>query len=281
MKMKRFDGKTVFLTGGSEGIGLSLARAFAGQGAHVVLFSRSEAKLKNALSELDRAKKSSSQKFGYYLMDVAVETVVTSTLGKAIGEFGVPDVFVNNAGRALPNYFENIPSRQMEEIMRVNFYSIWYTLAYILPKMREKGGGYIVNTSSMSGFMGVFGYADYTASKFAIIGLTEVLRSEYLDKNITFSVLCPSDIDTPGFKAENVHKPPETRAASGNAKLMPPEAVARACLKGMRRGKFVIIPGATPRIGYFLKRHWPGLLQSMFDSDIKKAKKKLGQGASR
>ena len=168
----------------------------------------------------------------------------------------------------------------MEEIMRINFYSIWYTLAHMLPKMKEKGGD-VINNSSLSGFMGVFGNADYTASKFAIIGFTEVLRSEYLDSDITFSVLCPSDIDTPGFKAENASKPPETMAATGNAKLMLPEAVAQACLKGMRQGKFIIIPGATPRIGYFLKRHWPGLLQSMFDSDIKKAKKKLAQGAAR
>ncbi len=281
MKMKRYDGKTVFITGASQGIGLSLARSFAGAGSHVVLFSRSEAKLKNAVAELDRVKKSSSQKFGYFPLDVSVETAVNATLEKAVREYGIPEVFINNAGRAEPNYFEKIPSRQLEEIMRVNFYSIWYTLAFILPKMRDNGGGYVVNTSSMSGFMGVFGYADYTASKFAIIGLTEVLRSEYLDRNITFSVLCPSDIDTPGFKAENEHKPPETMAATGNAKPMQPDEVARACLKGMRRGKFVIVPGAVPKIGYFLKRHWPGLLQSMFDGDIKKAKKKLAEGATR
>jgi 3-dehydrosphinganine reductase len=143
--------------------------------------------------------------------------------------------------------------------------------------MKAKGG-YVVNTSSMSGFMGVFGYADYTASKFAVIGFTEVLRSEYRKYNITFSVLCPSDIDTPGFKEENKHKPPETMAATGSAKLMQPAAVAKACLKGMKRGKFVIVPGATPKMGYLIKRWWPGLLASMFDGDIKKAQKKMEQG---
>jgi 3-dehydrosphinganine reductase len=277
MKIKNFDGKSVFLTGGSEGIGLALAQAFAKEGAQVVLFSRSEEKLKKAAAATEKAKKNASQRIGYYKLDVTNEAVVKKVLGEAVREYGVPDVFINNAGRALPNYFEQIPSSQMEEIMRVNFYGIWHTLAAILPQMKAKGG-YVVNTSSMSGFMGVFGYADYTASKFAIIGLTEVLRSEYLRHNITFSVLCPSDIDTPGFKEENKHKPPETMAATGNAKLMLPEAVAKACLKGMRKGKFVIIPGATPKLGYFIKRHWPGLLMSMFDGDIKKAQKKLAKG---
>jgi 3-dehydrosphinganine reductase len=277
MKMKNYVGKTVFLSGGSEGIGLSLAKAFTGQGAHVVLFSRSEDKLKRALTVLEARKTRDSQKVGCFSLDVSNEQAVTKILEQAVASYGVPDVFVNNAGKSLPDYFENIPSSQMEDIMRTNFYSMWYTLSYILPKMKEKGG-YVVNTSSMSGFMGVFGYTDYTASKFAVIGFTEVLRSEYLKHDITFSVLCPSDIDTPGFEAENVHKPPETMAATGNAKLMHPDAVAKVCLKGMRRGKFVIIPGAVPRIGYWIKRHCPGLLQSMFDGDIKKAQKKMEQG---
>jgi 3-dehydrosphinganine reductase len=277
MKIKDFDGKYVFLTGGSEGIGLALAESFAREGANVVLFSRSEEKLKAAAAALEKAKKNPSQKIGWYKLDVSNEAAVKKTLAEAVREYGVPDVFCNNAGKALPNYFEQIPSSQMEEIMRVNFFSQWYTLSAILPQMKAKGG-YVVNTSSMSGFMGLFGYADYTASKFAIIGLTEVLRSEYLKHNISFSVLCPSDIDTPGFKEENKHKPPETMAASGNAKLMQPAAVAKACLKGMRKGKFVIIPGATPKVGYFIKRHWPGLLTSMFDSDVKKAQKKMAKG---
>ncbi|MBN2354364.1 MAG: SDR family oxidoreductase [Spirochaetales bacterium] len=277
MKIKNYEGKSVFLTGGSEGIGLALAQAFAKEGAHVVLFSRSEDKLKKAVAATEKVKKNTAQRIGSYKLDVTNEASVKKVLGDAVREYGVPDVFVNNAGRSLPNYFEQISSSQMEEIMRVNLYGIWYILSAILPQMKAKGG-YVVNTSSMSGFMGVFGYADYTASKFAVIGLTEVLRSEYLKHNITFSVLCPSDIDTPGFKEENKHKPPETMAATGNAKLMRPEAVARACLKGMKKGKFVIIPGGTPKIGYFIKRHWPGLLMSMFDGDIKKAQKKMAKG---
>ncbi len=277
MKIKNFEGKSVFLTGGSEGIGLALARAFSQAGAHVVIFSRSDDKLKKAVAATEKVRKNASQRIGSFKLDVTNEAAVKKVLSEAVREYGVPDVFVNNAGRSLPNYFEQIPSSQLEEIMRVNLYGVWYTLSAILPHMKAKGG-YVVNTSSMSGFMGVFGYADYTASKFAVIGLTEVLRSEYLKHNITFSVLCPSDIDTPGFKEENKHKPPETMAATGNAKLMRPEAVAGACLKGMKKGKFVIIPGSTPRLGYFIKRHWPGLLMSMFDGDVKKAQKKMAKG---
>jgi short-subunit dehydrogenase len=274
MKIKNYSEKTVFIAGGSEGIGLSLAKEFSNRGAHVVIFSRSENKLKKALTELEKAKQKPEQKMGSFALDVSVEKDVKKVLESAVKQFGIPDVFINNAGRALPNYFEKISSSQLDETMRINFNSVWYTLSTILPQMKVRGG-YVVNVSSMSGYMGVFGYADYTASKFAIIGLSEVLRSEYRKYNITFSVLCPPDTNTPGYKEENKHKPPETAAVTAGAKCLSPDAVAKGCLKGMKKGKFIINPSGMAKMGYFLKRHWPTLLTAMFDGDVKKAQKKM------
>ncbi|HEQ71304.1 MAG TPA: SDR family NAD(P)-dependent oxidoreductase [Spirochaetia bacterium] len=275
MKIKNYAGKLAFITGGSEGIGWALAAEFVRRGASVVVFSRSEAKLKDACKSLEPVKVAADQKIGYFPLDVSKEKDVAAVLKKAVDTYGVPDVFVNNAGRSLPQHFEKISSAQFDETMRINVYSIWYTLAFMLPLMKKKGGQ-VLNVSSMSGHMGVFGMSDYTASKFAIIGLSEAVRSEYLKYNITFSVLCPPDTDTPGFEEENKHKPEVTKAVLGNSKPLSAETVARVCLKGMRKGKFIIIPGAVAKLGYFVKRHWPWLLMSFFDSDVRKAEKKLG-----
>lgn len=91
--------------------------------------------------------------------------------------------------------------------MKVHIYGVWNSISTLLPHMRQRGG-YIVNVSSVLGFMGVFGYSDYCPSKFAILGLSEVLKSELKRYGIGISVLCPPDTDTPGFQVENQTKLP-------------------------------------------------------------------------
>jgi short-subunit dehydrogenase len=192
---------------------------------------------------------------------------------EAVQEFGPPDILINSAGRAYPDYFDNISYEQFDETMKVHIYGIWNTVSALLPHMKDRGG-YIVNVSSVVGFMGVFGYSDYAASKFAIIGLTETLKSELRRYNIGVSILCPPDTDTPGFEVENRNKPPETQAVSESGGLMEPEQVAEALLKGMRKGKFFIGPGSAKMV-YRLKRFFPWLVEMVMERDIRKVQKSL------
>ena len=136
--------------------------------------------------------------------------------------------------------------------------------------MKARGGGYIVNTSSMAGLIGVFGYTDYCASKFALVGFSEALRSELKPHGITVSVLCPPDTDTPGFATENQTKPEETRAISATAKVVSPDAVADELLRGMARERFLIIPGFDSRLGVLAKRFVPGVVQRVMDRTVAK-----------
>ena len=153
--------------------------------------------------------------------------------------------------------------------MKVNMYGIWNTCAAAVPHMRKKGG-WILNTSSMVGFLGVFGYTDYAASKFAIIGFSESLRSELAQYNIGVSILCPPDTDTPGFETENETKPEETRIISEGAKLMTAEAVARISFKELKKGKKVIIPGFDGKMTYLMKRFAPWVVDVVMNRSIKK-----------
>ena len=269
--MKDFRGKIVYITGGSSGIGLAFAKLMARKGASVVIFARRQQVLDEALQQVSAAGSSAGQKHGCLAMDVADREAVKSVLAKATAAYGVPDVLVNCAGRAIPRYFEDISYEQFNETVKVDLYGAWNTASVLVPLMKARGG-YIVNVSSIVGFIGVFGYTDYAAAKFGVMGFSEALRSELKRYNITVSVLCPPDTDTPGFAEENKTKPPETKAVSASANLMKPEEVAGALAKGMAKGEFVIIPNMDGRFTYIMKRLLPGLVEMVTDAQAAKAR---------
>jgi short-subunit dehydrogenase len=271
--MKNFSKKRVFITGGSSGIGLSTANLLARKGAHIIIFARGKERLEAAKNEITGNAISKDQQFSFMQLDVSNHKNVETVMSNAIKVFGEPDVLINCAGRAYPDYFETIPFEQFDETMKINLYSIWNTVSVLLPYMREKGG-HIANVSSIAGFIGVFGFTDYCASKFAIIGFSEALKSELKPYGITVSVLCPPDTATPGFEVENKTKPEETKAISANARLMHPDKVAEAFINGIIKGKFLIIPGLDGKLTHIAKRLFPSLVDSIMDRTIKKVGKR-------
>lgn len=273
--MKDFSGKTIFITGGSSGIGLAGACLFAKEGAQVAVFARNKKKLEEAISVIERTRKSSSQRVAAYQCDVSDYAQVKKAFARAMKDFGVCDVLFNCAGRAYPARFEEISHEQCEETMSINFFGIWNTCAYMVPHMKQKGG-VIVNTSSVAGFVGVYGYTDYAASKFAIIGFSEALRSELKRHNIQVSVLCPPDTDTPGFETENKTKPEETKEISKSAKIITPDEVAKALLKGIRKNESIILANFESKLTYYMKRFAPWIVEWVMDSAIKKVQKQKG-----
>ena len=270
--MKELFGKNVFLTGGSSGIGLSTARLLAAAGANVIVFARREEKLAAALGEIESRRVSAAQRFACRPLDVADHAAVTAVMTAAVQSFGSPDLLINNVGRALPRYFEDVTFEQFDETMKTNLYGAWSTISVLAPHMKARGGA-IVNVSSMAGFIGVFGYTDYCASKFAVVGLSEALRQELRRYGIGVSVLCPPDTDTPGLANEDAAKPAETKAVSAGAKLMQPDDVAKALLTGIRRGTFMIVPGGDGKLAYFMKRYAPGVVDRVMRRGIRKAQR--------
>ena len=266
----RYADQNVFITGGSSGIGLAVAEAFAGEGAHVAIFARNPGRLEEAAARIRRARRRGDERVAGFPLDVADPARVREAMAQAVREFGVPHVLVNDAGVTHTDYFENITYEQFDEILRTNLYGMWNTIATLLPAMKEKGG-LIVNVSSIVGFLGVFGYAAYAASKFGIVGLSETLRMELKRYGIRVCVLCPPDTDTPQWHGENRTKPKETWALAGNAKVMKPEAVAQVLLAGIGKGRFMIIPGAEGKFIYVMKRHFPALVAWIMDRDVRKA----------
>jgi len=271
MKVKEFEDKNVYIVGGSSGIGLSAAEILAQRGSNVIIFARGRERLEAALEKISAERRNAGQRFAFRQVDISDHEEVERVMAEAVEEFGPPDILINSAGRALPDYFENISYEQLDESMKLHLYGNWSTIKALLPHLKRRRG-YIVNVCSVVGFVGPFGYTDYAASKFALMGLTEALKSELKPCGVGVSILCPPDTDTPGFELENRNKPPETVAVSEGGGLLKPERVAQALVSGMEKGKYVITPGSAKMI-YTLKRHFPRLVDFVMDREVRKVQK--------
>ena len=267
--MATFRNKIVYIVGGSSGIGLASAKLLARQGAAVTIFSRDPDKLARAAREISGQAGAGGRKVSHMQLDVADRSAVKRVLKAAVERRGVPDILINCAGRAYPRRFEEIGFDQFDETMRINLYGIWHVTRELVPLMKARGGT-VVNVSSMAGFVGVFGYSDYCASKFAVMGFSEALRSELKPFGIRVAVLCPSDTDTPALAIENRTKPEETRAISENAGLLQPEDVAAALIRGIRKNRAVIVPGVEGKLTWLAKRWLPGLVEGIMDRTIRR-----------
>ncbi len=266
-----------YVVGGSLGIGFAIAQRMAALGADVTIFARRREPLERAAERLRAACCRATQSVAVQQLDVADRSQVAATMGTLVAERGAPDILVNCAGRAYPRRFEDITYEHFAETMVVNLHGCWNTIAALLPHMKSRRGGYIVNTASVAGLIGVFGYTDYCASKFALVGFSEALRAELKPYAIAVSVLCPPDTDTPGFATENLTKPEETRAISASAKVLSADAVADTLMRGMARGRFLIVPGFDSRLGVLVNRLVPGLVHRVMDRTVLK----VGRRAAR
>ena len=234
-------GKVVLITGGSSGIGLALAKQVAAEGARVALVARRVEQLEAALASLP------GEGHHIYPCDVSDAEAVTAMAEQVQAEMGTPDWVVNSAGITHPGYFWELPLEVFHDMMRVNYFGTVYVCKAFVPDMMARGSGRIVNVSSVAGFVGVFGYSAYGPSKFAVWGFSDVLRAELKPHGIKVHVVFPPDTDTPQLHYEMPLKPPETRILAETGGLLSAEQVAKETLRGVRRGKYVILPGSDPK----------------------------------
>jgi len=240
------------VTGGSSGIGLAIACRLAAAGAHVTILARHPDRLAEAVQTIRQARVSDEQSVDSLASDVADLGSVQGALGALLEQDHLPDLVINSAGVAHPGYAEALEMDIFHWMMDVNYYGTIHVTQTLLPGMVQRGSGHIVNISSIAGFMAVFGYSAYGASKFAIRGYTDALRAEMKPKGIKVSIVYPPDTQTPQLDYENQYKPPETRALAGNVHAVDPDVVAAAVLKGVRSGRYVIIPGMEGKLLYWL-----------------------------
>ena len=264
-----YQGKTVYVVGGSQGVGLACAEAFAKAGARLVLFARGAEGSRAGPWPRGRLR----------ARGLLPRSGRHGPRGRRAGHEGGrpckavhPTFFSTASEAARPDYFEKIDAARLQETLSWNLLACWHPVSALLPGMKERGG-IIVNTASLAGLVGVFGYTDYSAAKFAVVGFSEALRSELKPHGVRVCVLCPPDTDTPGFAEEEKGKPLETRAVSSGGSLLSPEEVARSLLAGLARESFLIIPGRAARWVVRARRFFPGWVDWFTDRVVARAQK--------
>jgi NAD(P)-dependent dehydrogenase (short-subunit alcohol dehydrogenase family) len=188
-QLTEFDltGKTVLITGGSRGLGLVMAREFAREGARLALCARDEAELQRAQADIE--------KLGGEVMtvpcDVTNKDSVTQMIERVNNRFGGVDVLVNNAGVIQVGPLEVMTPEDFELAMEAHFWGPLNTILAVLPSMRARKSGRIVNISSIGGKVSVPHLVPYSASKFALVGLSKGLRAELMKDGIKVTTVCP------------------------------------------------------------------------------------------
>jgi 3-dehydrosphinganine reductase len=267
---KSNQGRLALITGGSHGMGLALARLMAQDGTNVWLVARHTDGLEAACRSLPT---SAGQRHGYYSTDVTDWNQVQSTVERFQQEVGVPDYLINVAGAAHPGYFEDLPLEVFRDMMELNYFGAVHTVKATLPAMLKRGSGHIINFSSVGGFMAPFGYSAYCPSKYAVRGFSDALRLELKPLGIRVSIVFPPDTDTPGMTNENKTKPFETKDAF-STKLLSADVVAKSILGGIKRRRYIILPGSEAALYYRLVAPMDGLVYSVFDMMLAGARKK-------
>ncbi len=200
-----FAGRTVVITGGSRGLGLVTARHFMREGAHVAVLARDVAELERAQDDLVRY---GSGKVMTLQCDVRVKESVDAAIEKVIREFGAIDVLMNNAGIIKVGPIEHMSMDDFGDAMQTHFWGALHMVNAVLPHMKARREGRIVNIASIGGKIAVPHLAPYSASKFALVGFSDSLRAEVAEHNIHVTTVLPAPMRTGShynamYKGEN------------------------------------------------------------------------------
>ncbi len=190
--MQSLQGKKALVTGAGKGIGKAIALALAAEGVDVALLGRNTANLEAVAVQV----KAQGVQAAVVSADISDRTSVEMAIHQIQGSFGAIDILINNAGIAAFGKFLELEPETWENIIQVNLMGVYYATRAVLPGMIERKSGDIINISSTAGQRGAAATSAYSASKFAVLGLTESLMQEVRKHNIRVTALTPSTIAT-------------------------------------------------------------------------------------
>jgi short-subunit dehydrogenase len=257
IQMSSFKDKIFVITGASSGIGKALVETALGQGAMVAACARNLLKLEGAFPEADKSR--------LLLMaaDVSKEADCKSFIEATIAKWGRVDVLINNAGISMRALFEDTDLSVIRELMDINFWGTVYCTKFAVSYIREHKG-VIVGVSSIAGYRGLPGRTGYSASKFAMQGFMEALRTELLHTGAHVMWV------SPGFTASNIRN--VARAADGSSqgetpldegKLMSAETCAAIIMEAISKRKRTVIMGGQGKLTVLINKLFPGLADGL------------------
>jgi len=188
--MGKLDSRIAIVTGAAGGLGKAIALLFAREGADIAILDRKA----EGAEAVARQMRDLGRRGLAVVADVSDETQVGAAMARIFGELGEPDILVNNAGIDTTSTVEEMPTEMWDEMIRINLRSVFLCTRAVLPAMRRKGYGRIVNISSQLAHKGGAQMAHYAAAKAGILGFTRSLSYEVAKDNITVNAICPGPV---------------------------------------------------------------------------------------
>lgn len=259
--------QVAFVSGGGSGIGRRLAAELLAAGADVAVFDLSVSEA--ALAELQGHARGPQQRLRAYTVDITDPAAVDAAMDRAVGELGAPDFALNSAGILRTAVFTEMDYATFEQVVRVNLLGSRNFAAAVLRHL--PAGGHLVLIASLAAICGTYTQAAYAASKFGVLGLAEVLRTELRPRGIDVSVVCPGEIRTPLLDHERAHGSPVTELLNQTAGVLDLEPAVASILAGLRRRQYMITPGLRARVVRELARRAPGLFHRLIDRKLARA----------
>jgi short-subunit dehydrogenase len=258
--MKKFQNKVVWITGASSGIGEATAYAFAKEGANLILSARREAELlrvKNATGLPEN-------QVCILPMDIEKLDEIEQKTQQAVRYFGRIDVLFNNAGISQRSSVLETHMSVYQRMMTLNFFGVVALTKAVLPIMQAQKSGHIAVTSSISGKLATPMRSGYCASKHALHGFFDALRSEVYTDNINITLVCPGYIRTNiSFNAVAADGSKFGKMDENQAKGMPADECASLILEAIYKNKQEVYMGGKEVLGVYLKRFFPKLLSKI------------------
>jgi short-subunit dehydrogenase len=252
-----FQDKVVAITGGTDGIGKALVEEFLKRGAKVATCSRTQRNLETLIAEND-GKPLFTQK-----ADVSIEEDCKKFIEGTIQTFGKIDVLINNAGISMRAMFKDTKLETLRRVMDINFWGTVYCTKFAFESITENKGS-IVGVSSIAGYRGLPGRSGYSASKFAVNGWLEALRTELLHTGTNVLWVCP------GFTKSNIRNAALNHDAKAQGespleenKLMTSEECAEHIIKAIEKRKRTLVLTFTGRRTIFMNKYFPSLTDKL------------------
>jgi short-subunit dehydrogenase len=260
--------QVVIITGASSGIGKALAFEFGRQGAIIVITGRNQSKLNEAASVLQAANILQHA----IVCDSSSEEQTRKMIQEVVDRFGRIDLLINNAGISMRSMFETVDLQVLKQVMDINFWGTVYATHAALPYLKQSKGG-IIGISSIAGYRGLPVRTGYSASKFAMNGFLEALRTELIGTGVHVLTACP------GFTASNIRNASLTGDGSiagetmrEEDKMMSAEEVAFEIRKAYEAKKKTLVLTFQGKLTVFLNKWLNSLMDNLVYNTLKKEK---------
>ena len=251
-------GKRCFITGAASGIGRATAIAAAARGAALFLTDIREAELRAVVEEIRGA---SGTVHAYAALDITDLEAVRAFASEISAAYGSMDIVMNIAGVSLWGPVEALEAKHWRQMIEVNLMGPIHVIECLVPSMISAGrGGHLVNVASAAGLFGLPWHAAYSASKFGLRGVSEVLRFDLRRHGIGVSLVCPGGVDTPLVDTVQIVGVDTTRPEVVALKrrfqrhAVRPEVAAAAILRGVERGTYMVFTSLDIRVGHWFQR---------------------------